>query len=105
MMIIIIIYNQVGAVLAKLDKLVVLDPGQISLQFNLVRELILDRLLHLSLDLAAFLLTLLDQLRHAIVGLHKDFNATLKQLSLRLLVPALVSLPLEFELEPLYLAH
>ena len=80
----------IGAVLPQLHQFVVLDPGQVRLQLHLVRELVLNRLLHLSLDLAAFLFALLDQRRHAVVRIDKDVHAALEQLTLGLLVLALI---------------
>ena len=94
----------ISAVLPELHQLVILNPGQVSLQLHLVRELVLDRLLHLVLDLAALLFALLDQRRHSVVRVDEDVHAAFEQLTLGLLVLALIRLSLQLKPDSLDLA-
>jgi len=55
--------------------------------------------LNLSFDFAAFFLALLDQRRHAIVGIDEDVDATLQQLALRFLILALIGLPFKLKFD------
>ena len=64
----------ISLVLAKLDHFLVLDTVRIRGKFDFVRELVLDALLHLGLDLRSFLLTFGDKLRHAVVACDKNSN-------------------------------
>ena len=88
-------------VLLHLADLLILHPLSVRLKLNFMRELVLNDIVHLSLDLRAFLLALRDELRYAVIGCDENSTAAFEQLCLERLVGALIRLTIKLHLHPL----
>ena len=91
-------------VLLHLANLLILHPLGVRIKLNFVSELVLNDIVHLSLDLRAFLLALCDELGHAVIGCDQNSTATFQQLCLERLIGALIRLTVKLHLHPFDLA-